>query len=1157
MKRLTTLILIASLIASAAVVGWLVAPQRVTYYTDGQSLREEASRVSPRDVLWEPPTRLGDAINSAGEDYEPRVSLDGTTLFFVRGKPGHNADIWWARMTPMGWSEPSLLHEVNSPSDDLGPMPNHDGTALYFYSDREGGHGGYDLWMAQRNADTWSQPVNLGSHVNTPYNEYGPAITPDGRTLYFASNRPREGDTDPTPAGAWPATIREEFHRRTYDLYAASVTAAGIGQPTPVDELNTPHNEGAPAVSPGGDFLYFASDRPGGAGGYDLYRSRRTNGTHARAENLGPAINTAANELDPTLAWGGFALYFSSDRPRAGSAPDAPREYDLFHSCSREVYIERQMLAAEIDWTAILPWLWWLLVLLLLAILLWLLSRLHSSERYRKLSLLAKCLILSLLAHALILLCLGLWQVGGAIEGMMRRSGGVRVALVSPAGADSIARQIRGEFTHSTLQPASMPIERSILDMPEPMRIESTFAAPPVMARIESVTATPSDASPTMPSRPDASTPPPDVVTALDMPAPAQPTPQSHAESQPQVSADLAAAAPASRPIVNESTASPRAELSPAAPTSLVAAASDRASEVSDSSPTMPSLRAMPAATEPAPAATEIDLRIADAAPREAQPDVESRVPAAAIEASRPDAAFVHAAPPPPSMEAMDRESPAFDASSVVPARTATTNTADAAPAPTRLTLDLSPPVPSASPEIGLALDIPHESAASSAEDAALEIGGTTATPRLQPGMDHAPRAALRPDATIDSAMDVMALVPTEPRTQPTEAVPSPLAAVFDVVPPLDAPSLDLSLSAPAEQSPPEDHFAQRAPEVREAIIERMGGSDETEQAVARALDWLMRHQSDDGRWSSRRFDHACNGCGGHSSVTSDVAVTSLAILAFLGADHTHVKDGPYRDHVARAVDWLLAQQSESGDLRGEETMYSHGIAGIAIAEAYGMTRDPRLRRHVERMVEFTVAARNRRLGGWRYEPGQVGDTSVLGWQVMALASARRAGVDVPEEAFDSARQWLTHVSPATMPGRYSYQPGQPPSLAMTAEAMFVQQLLGRGPDEPMMQRSADYILERLPSWANQANTYAWYYATLALFQHGGPAWTTWNEQLKRELLASQRTQGPAAGSWDPADRWANIGSRVYQTALCALTLEVYYRYLPMYGGQQPQEARP
>ena len=84
---------------------------------------------------------------------------------------------------------------------------------MYFYSNRAGGFGGYDLWVSQRGDAGWIEPVNLGAAVNSTYTEYGPALTPDGSTLYFASNRPQSGDLEAPDPEAWPATVREDLHR--------------------------------------------------------------------------------------------------------------------------------------------------------------------------------------------------------------------------------------------------------------------------------------------------------------------------------------------------------------------------------------------------------------------------------------------------------------------------------------------------------------------------------------------------------------------------------------------------------------------------------------------------------------------------------------------------------------------------------------------------------------------------------------------------------------------------------------------------------------------------------------------------------------------------------------------------------------------------------
>ncbi|RMH27859.1 MAG: hypothetical protein D6693_04645, partial [Planctomycetota bacterium] len=378
---------------------------------------------------------------------------------------------------------------------------------------------------------------------------------------------------------------------------------------------------------------------------------------------------------------------------------------------------------------------------------------------------------------------------------------------------------------------------------------------------------------------------------------------------------------------------------------------------------------------------------------------------------------------------------------------------------------------------------------------------------------------------------------------------PAPALDLAEAPAPL-APAL--ALAVPTETAPPETVYPQRDPEQRRELVERLGGSDETERAVALALDWLARHQSPDGRWSGRDFDDGCGQCGGRARADVDVALTGLAALCYLGADYTHTKDSEHRMVVRRALDFLLANLDEAGDIRSGETMYSQGIAAIALCEAFGMTGDPLLREPAQRAIDFITRAHNADAGGWRYEPGMAGDTSVLGWQVMALASARRVGLRVPEESFAQSRAWLERVSRPRAAGLYAYQPGMPPTRSMTAEGMFVQQLLGRGRDEARMVQSASFVVAEPPDWERDANTYLWYYGTLALFQHQGEPWAQWNEALTRELLAQQRGDGLAAGSWDPADRWSRIAGRVYQTALCTLSLEVYYRYLPLYMQAEP-----
>ncbi|MHC5005534.1 MAG: TolB family protein, partial [Planctomycetota bacterium] len=396
---------------------------------------------------------------------------DGMSLLFVRGRAGGSADIYVADRTPRGWTEPRPLEGINTEADELGPEPSPDGRTVYFYSDRAGGAGGYDLWLTRREGDGWSEPVNLGPGVNGPYHDYGPAVTPDGAGLYFASNRPRPDSHlvgPPASEDASPLAIREDMEHRDYDLYLSAIGEDGAGAAEPLTALNSDRDEVAPAVSPGGDFLYFCSDRDGGLGGFDILRSRRLRGGHEPASNLGPSLNTSANELDPAVAMGGFGLYFTSDRaddqvpapPAADdagddAAPAGASDRDLYFAASREVFTETEVQRAAVDWWAIWSAVWPLLLWLLLIALLWLaLAKLGERERLGRLSLLARCLLASLLIHALLMLVLTAVNVTTSLSELMRDRSGTRVALVSPSAsaAGDLAAQIRGSLTDIEIQ---------------------------------------------------------------------------------------------------------------------------------------------------------------------------------------------------------------------------------------------------------------------------------------------------------------------------------------------------------------------------------------------------------------------------------------------------------------------------------------------------------------------------------------------------------------------------------------------------------------------------------------------------------------------------------------------------------------------------------
>ncbi len=340
----------------------------------------------------------------------------------------------------------------------------------------------------------------------------------------------------------------------------------------------------------------------------------------------------------------------------------------------------------------------------------------------------------------------------------------------------------------------------------------------------------------------------------------------------------------------------------------------------------------------------------------------------------------------------------------------------------------------------------------------------------------------------------------------------------------------------------------------------RFGATPESEKAVEAALAWLARQQTADGSWNPR--DHEAGveqkidgqdrrGAGGQA----DTGITGLTLLVFLAHGET-AQQGDYQSTVQKGIDYLLARQRPDGNLSGGASlfaaMYCHAMATLAISENYSLTHDPRLKNPLRRAIDFTLAAQDQSGGGWRYAPGDVGDTSQLGWQLMALKSAELAGMPIPQETVDRIHFFLNRISSGTFNGLAAYQIGRQPSHAMTAEALACRVFLGMPSESPTADEAANFLVQKLPG-DGRPNLYYWYYGTVGIYHFQDARWRRWNTAMQETLLRSQRQDANAAGSWDPATRWSCYGGRVYSTAMATLCLEVYYRYLPLYSLEGPQ----
>jgi hypothetical protein len=1093
------LITLALLLGAVLLVLPFVLRRTTSFYRGGAGLREpeERTRGALREVLWERPEPLDAEINLPDRDqYEPRLSPDGEVLVFTRGRPGENADLWEARRQGGRFSHPRPLEEINSPEDDLGASFGPDGRVLLFYSNRPGGQGGFDLWICRRADTGWEPPRNLGPAINGPANEIGPALSADGRRLFFSSDR-RPGAV---PADGWRGTLREPLRNADFDIYLASAHEETFDEPVAVAALNREgSSEGAVALSPSGDFLYFASNRPGGQGGFDLYRSRLTDGLPGPPEPLGPQINSPLDELDPALASNGFQLYLARGGGEGRESIQAAWSREVFLERERgEPYLSAGPLLSLLRRTLerVIPWLLGLSLTFVVALAL-LLLLLGLNRRLRTLSLLGRCFVFAFLLHLVLAAWMQRKRVGeGPERAAVEPESQLLEVSVGGDPEEGVGLAIREALAETGTGSEPLPLERrggGSANVPE--------ALPgPVAAFLE----------PLAPSRLPAVPPAAPAPLEIDRPALALEIPPPRTDPEPEaLSRSLAPPVP------------------PPALPEMRPPAIERRREAAGT------------ILERGPAEPGLPVLIGDLASGPMAPPAARRELPGPVEGAPGLSAGVAAEPMKP-LEILEPPAPAGPRGP-----------------------------PRASPEPS----VPDEAPAPALARRRDGIAGSSAIPApaafkgpLEPGAggpgSQGPAGTGKAGPGGTSRDELARAVRPLPLGEPGNGGPRGAGGAAGGEPGY-VPKLYRLREGPG----------------RGAALEAGGGSPLTERAVERGLAWLALHQSPDGRWSLRNytshlprpserdlFHSDWNGRGpldsrggGGTARNGDTAGTGLGLLAFLGHGESQLKEGPHRETVRRALAWLLRAQKADGDLRGGGTLYMHGMAAFALSEAYAFTRDPALEEPAERALRFTVHSQNPDLGGWRYLPypesDQV-DTSVFGWMLMALKSARLGGLPVEEECLERAARYLRSARMAGEGGRYAYQPGVArTSLAMTAQGHFCELVLAdlRHPDEETADKaqirgpSVATLLANLPRAADQdgANFYYWYYGSLALFQEGGQPWKVWNRSLSDLLVRLQvgEDQGTAAGSWDPLSRRDASGGRVYATAMGVLCLEVYYRY--------------
>jgi prenyltransferase beta subunit len=329
--------------------------------------------------------------------------------------------------------------------------------------------------------------------------------------------------------------------------------------------------------------------------------------------------------------------------------------------------------------------------------------------------------------------------------------------------------------------------------------------------------------------------------------------------------------------------------------------------------------------------------------------------------------------------------------------------------------------------------------------------------------------------------------------------------------------------AAPPEVAPVDDTGAQNNPVAGEmdAVLHK---------TVTDGFEYMASLQNEDGSFGRGRY-------GKH------VGITSLCALAFM-ADGNLPGRGPHGEQVQKALEFVLAHATDSGLLAAETShgpMYGHGFAALFLGEIYGMNpQDKRVRDALVRAVELIVGTQNEE-GGWRYNPVPYdADISVTICQIMALRSARNAGIKVPKKTIDRAVVYVRQCQNPDGGFKYMLTAGGSawPRTAAGVASLFYAGIY----EDDSIDRGLGYLVRNaLPGIGahNQAHYYyGHYYAVQAMYLAGGEHWERWWPSIRDELIAKQAS----GGGW--LDHHAG---GAYATSMALIVLQMPKRYLPIF----------
>jgi len=292
----------------------------------------------------------------------------------------------------------------------------------------------------------------------------------------------------------------------------------------------------------------------------------------------------------------------------------------------------------------------------------------------------------------------------------------------------------------------------------------------------------------------------------------------------------------------------------------------------------------------------------------------------------------------------------------------------------------------------------------------------------------------------------------------------------------------------------------------------------QTRSAIEKGLDYLQDVQHENGRFADK----------------NPVAVTAVSLIAFMVNGHLP-GEAPYGEAMNNGIEYLLKSQDEGGYIGS--SMYAHGLATLALSEVWGLTeRNDEVKGVLKSAVQLILHAQNKE-GGWRYWPRPTtADVSVTAMQIVALASARQAGILVPDRTIERAVRYVKSCHDEASGGfNYQPRPHSNPAFGRTAAAVTSMMMSGK-PDAKEVKAGVEYLLSKSDEKFKKTGHYSYsqYYAIQVMHRTGEETFSKWYPKIRNALLKKMNGKGAISG-----------GS--YSTAMGLIVLGMPRRFVPAY----------